>query len=153
MDGTDKLKEIFVGLCNSAIKIFHSEEEVSPFIFIFPKEGQMIPVIPIKGDKEAVSMSVQDICRRVGAIAGAIVSEAWSVNFEKETMWDGTPPAEHPDRVEILQVSLYSKSINRMKAWRIIRNGKTKSLEDHYGEESPIGLESRFFGDYFRVDA
>jgi hypothetical protein len=153
MDETDKLKEIFVGLCNSAVKIFHSEEEVAPFIFIFPRDGQMIPIIPINGNKEAVSMMIQDICRRVGAVAGAIVSEAWSVTFGKEAKWDGIPPAEHPDRVEILQVSLYSKSINRMKAWKITRNGKTKCLEDYCGKDSPDRVESRFFGDYFRADA
>lgn len=153
MDETDRLKAIFMGLCNSAVEIFHSKEEISPFIFIFPREGEMIPVVPMKGDKEAVSMLVQDMCRRVGAIAGAIVAEAWSVTFKEERDWDGTPPSEHPDRVEILQVSLYSKSISRMKAWKIIRNGKAKSLEEHYEQESQIGLESRFFGDYFRVDA
>ena len=153
MDETDQLKDIFVGLCNSAVRIFHSEEEVAPLIFIFPRDGQTVPVIQIKGNKETVSMLVHDICRRVGAIAGAIVSEGWSLTFEKETEWDGTPPSQHPNRVEILQVSLCSKSINRMKAWKIIRNGRTKSLEDYYGEDSPDRVESRFFGDYFRVDA
>ena len=153
MHETDMLKQIFEELCNSAVKIFYSEKEVAPFIFIFPKNGQTIPVIPIMGDKEALSMLVQDICRRVGAVAGAIVSEAWSVTFDKEKAWDGIPPIEHPDRVEILQVSLYSKSINRMKAWKIVRDGKTKSLEDYCGEDSPDRAESRFFGDYFRADA
>ena len=153
MDETDQLKDIFVGLCNSAVRIFYSEEEVAPLIFIFPGDGQMIPVIPMKGNKEAVSMLVQDTCRGVGAIAGAIVSEGWSVTLGKEGKWDGIPPSQHPNRVEILQVSLYSRSINRMKAWKIIRNGRTKSLEDYYGEDSPDRVESRFFGDYFRVDA
>ena len=153
MDETDKLKDIFAGLCNSAVRIFHSEEEVAPFIFIFPRDRQPVSVIPINGNKEAVSMLVQDTCRRVGAIAGAIVSEGWSLTFKKETEWDGTPPSQHPNRVEILQVSLCSKSINRMKAWKIIRNGKAKSLEDYYGEDSPDRVESRFFGDYFTVDS
>ena len=70
--------------------------------------------------------------------------------LEKEAMWDGTPPSKRLDRVDILQVSLYSKSINKMKAWKIIRDGKTKSLEDYYGEDSPDRVESRFFGNYFR---
>ena len=72
--------------------------------------------------------------------------------LEKEAMWDGTPPSKRLDRVEILQVPLYSKSINRMRAWKIIRDGRTKSLED-YGTDSPDRIESRFFGDYFRVDS
>ena len=152
MDETEMLKGIFMELCNSAVNIFHSQREVMPFVFIFPREGEILPVIPIKGNKAAVSKLVQDICRRVGAFAGAIVSEGWSVMLEKEAMWDGTPPSKRLDRVEILQVSLYSKSINRMKAWKIIRDGKTKSLEDYYGEDSPDRIESRFFGDYFRVD-
>jgi hypothetical protein len=152
MDEIDKLKDIFDGLCKSAVTIFHSQEEVMPFVFIFPGVGQTVPVIPINENKEAVSRLVQDICRRVGAFAGAIVSEGWSVMLEKEALWDGTPPSKHLDRVEILQVSLYSKSINIMKAWKIARNGKTKSLEDYYGEDSPDRVESRFFGDYFRVD-
>ncbi len=56
------------------------------------------------------------------------------------------------DRVEILQVSLCSKSINRMKAWKIIRDGKAKSLEDYLGEDSTDRIESRFFGDYFKAN-
>ena len=153
MDETDKLKELFIALCKSAVTIFHLEEEVKPFIFIFPRDGEILPVIPITRNKEAVSRLVQGTCRRVGAFAGAIVSEGWSVMLEKEAMWDGTPPSKRLDRVEILQVSLYSKSINRMKTWKIIRDGKTKSLEDYYGEDSPDRVESRFFGDYFRMDA
>ena len=153
MDETDKLKELFVGLCKSAVNIFHSEKEVMPFIFIFPREGEIVPVIPIEENKAAVSKFVQYTCRKVEAIAGAIVSEGWAVMLEKKAMWDGTPPSKRLDRVEILQVSLYSKPINRMKAWKIIRDGKTKSLEDYYGEDSPDRVESRFFGDYFRADS
>jgi hypothetical protein len=152
MDETEMLKEIFDDLCKSAVKIFNSEDEVMPFIFIFPREGGTVPVIPIKEDKDLISKFVQYTCRKVGAIAGAIVSEGWAVKLEKEAMWDGTPPSKRLDRVEILQVSLYSKSVNRMKSWKIIRNGKIKSLEDYFGEESPDRVESRFFGDYFRVD-
>jgi hypothetical protein len=122
------------------------------FIFIFPKEGNIVPVIPIKEDKDAVSQFVQYTCHRVGAFAGAIVSEGWAVKLEKGAVWDGTPPSKHLDRVEILQVSLYSKLINRMKTWKIIRDGKIKSLEDYFGEDSSDRIESRFFGDYFRVD-
>ena len=106
-------------------------------------------MILIKEDKDLVSRFVQQICRKVGAIAGAIVAEAWAVTLDKDGMWDGTPPSKRLDRVEILQVSLYSKSINRMKSWKIIRDGKTKSLED-YGELFTDRVESRFFGDYFR---
>jgi hypothetical protein len=152
MDETEKLEGIFDELCKSAVNIFYSEKEVFPFIFIFPRNGGMVPVIPIKGDKETVSKLVQYTCHRVGAFAGAIVSEAWAVELKKEGMWDGTPPSKRLDRVEILQVSLYSKSINRMKAWKITRNGDTKSLEDFWGEESPDRVESRFFGNYFKGD-
>ena len=84
MDETDKLKEIFDGLCKSAVNIFHSENEVMPFIFIFPRDGGIVPVIPIKEDKEAVSKFVQYTCRRVGAIAGAIVSEGWALCWRKK---------------------------------------------------------------------
>jgi hypothetical protein len=70
MNETEMLEEIFDGLCKSAVNIFHSEEEVKPFVFIFPREGEIIPVIPIRGDKEAVSQLVQDICHKVGAFAG-----------------------------------------------------------------------------------
>jgi hypothetical protein len=152
MDETEMLKEIFDGLCKCAVNIFHSHKEVMPFVFIFPKEGNIVPVIPIKGNKEVVSKLVQHTCRKVGAFAGAIVSEAWAVNLEKEAMWDGTPPSERLDRVEILQVSLYSKSMNRMRTWRIVRNGRTKSLEEYWKEDSPDRVESRFFGDYFRAE-
>jgi len=151
MDEIDKLKEIFDGLCKSAVNIFHNEEEVAPFIFIFPREGGTVPVILIKEDKDLVSRFVQHICRKIGAIAGAIVAEAWAVTLDKDGVWDGTQPSKRLDRVEILQVSLYSKSINRMKSWKIIRDGKTKSLED-YGELYTDRVESRFFGDYFRMD-
>jgi len=152
MDEIDKLKEIFDGLCKSAVNIFHSEEEVMPFIFIFPKDGEIVPIIPIERDKEAVSKLVQYTCRKVGAIAGAIVSEGWAVMLGKGAIWDGTPPSKRLDRVEILQVSLHSKLINQMKTWRIVRDGETKSLEDYFGEDSPDRIESRFFGDYFTVD-
>lgn len=152
MNETETLKSIFDELCRSALNIFHSGEEVMSFIFIFPKEGSMVPVIPITGDKEAVSKLVQDTCRKVGAFAGAIVSEGWSVMLKQDEMWDQTPPSKRLDRVEILQVSLYSKSLNRMKTWKIIRNGETRSLED-YGELYTDRAESRFFGDYFRLDA
>ena len=152
MDETDKLQGIFNELCNSAVKIFHSQDEVMPFIFVFPGEGNIVPVIPIKEDKDLVSKFVQYTCRRVGAFAGAIVSEAWAVRLDKEASWDGTPPSKHIDREEILQVSLHSKSMNKMKAWKIIRNGKTKSLEDYFGEDSPDRIESRFFGNYFKMD-
>ena len=152
MTETDKLQGIFDELCNSAVKIFHSQDEVMPFIFVFPREGNIVPVILIKEDKDLVSKFVQHTCRKVGAFAGAIVSEAWAVRLEKEASWDGTPPSKHLDRVEILQVSLHSKSMNRMKAWKIIRDGETKSLEDYFGEDSPDKIESRFFGDYFRAD-
>ena len=152
MDESDQLQGIFDELCKSAVKIFHSEDEVMPIIFIFPKEGNIVPAIPIKRDKEAVSQLVQNTCRKLKAFAGAIVSEGWIIKLEKDAIWDGTPPSKRLDRVEILQVSLYSKSINRMKTWRIVRDGKTKSLED-YEKDSPDRIESRFFGDYFRVDA
>jgi len=152
MDETDKLQGIFNELCNSAVKIFHSQDEVMPFIFIFPREGNIVPVIPIKEDKDMVSKFVQHTCRRVGAFAGAIVSEGWIVTLEKGAMWDGTPASKRLDRVEILQVSLHSRSIDKMKAWKIIRDGETKSLEDYFGEDCPDTIESRFFGDYFRVD-
>ena len=152
MDETEMLKGIFTELCNSAVNIFHTHEEVMPFIFIFPREGNVIPVITIKKDKDLVSRIVQHTCRKIGAFAGAIVSEAWVVKLEKESMWDGTPPSKRLDRVEILQVSLYSKSINKMKAWKINRDGNTKSLEDYLAEDSMDRIDSRFFGDYFRVD-
>jgi len=152
MDETEMLKGIFMELCSSAVKIFHSQDEVMPFVFVFTRVGNIVPVIPIKEDKDLVSKFVQYTCRKVGAFAGAIVSEAWAVRLEKEASWDGTPPSKHLDRVEILQVSLHSKSMNKMKAWKILRNGKTKSLEDYFGEDSPDRIESRFFGDYFRVD-
>ncbi len=42
--------------------------------------------------------------------------------------------------------------MNKMKAWKIIRDGGIKSLEDYFGEDSPDKIESRFFGDYFRAD-
>jgi hypothetical protein len=153
MDETEMLKGIFTELCSSAVNIFHSHKEVMPFVFIFPREGNTVPVIPIKEDKDLVSELVQYTCHRIGAFAGAIVSEAWVVKLEKEAMWDGTPPSKRLDRVEVLQVSLYSKSINRMKAWKIIRDGKGKSLEDYFGEDTSDRVESRFFGDYFRVDS
>jgi len=151
MDETEMLKEIFNDLCNSAVNIFHSEKEIAPFIFIFPRDGGTVPVILIKEDKDLVSRFVQQICRKIGAIAGAIVAEAWAITLDKDGIWDGTPPSRRLDRVEILQVSLYSKSVNRMKSWKIIRDGKTKSLED-YGELFTDRVESRFFGDYFRMD-
>ena len=152
MDKTERLNAIFTEFCDSAVKIFHSYEEVKPLIFIFPREGEMVRVIPIRGDKETVARLAQDICLRIGAVAGVVVSEGWSVTFNKETEWDGTAPSKHPDRVEILQVSLYSRSVNRMKAWKIIRDGKSKSLEDH-GEDSFDRVESRFFGTYFTAGA
>ncbi len=152
MEETEMLKGIFDELCNSAVKIFHSQDQVMPFIFIFPREGNIVPIIPIKEDKNLVSSLVQHTCRRVRAFAGAVVSEAWAVTLEKDAMWDGTPPSKRLDRVEILQVSLHSKSINKMKAWKIRRDGETKTLEDYFGEDSPDKIESRFFGDYFRVD-
>ena len=151
MDETDMLKGLFDELCKSAVSIFHSEKEVAPFIFIFPKNGGTVPVIPIKEDKELVSRFVQYTCRKLRPIAGAIVAEAWAVKLEKDGVWDGTPPSKSADRVEILQVSLYSKSVNRMKSWKIIRNGETKSLED-YGDLFTDRVESRFFGSYFRAD-
>jgi hypothetical protein len=146
------LNEIFDGLCKSAVNIFHSNDEVMPLIFIFPREGDTIPVIPIKEDKAALSMLVQNVCRKVNAVAGAIVAEAWAIKLDNGGMWDGTPPSKHTDRVEILQVSLYSKSVNRMKAWKIVRDGESKSLEDH-GEDSFDQVESRFFGAYFTAGA
>ena len=153
MDESDQLQGIFDELCKSAVKIFHSEDEVMPFIFIFPREGNVVPVITIKEDKDLVSRIVQHTCRKIGAFAGAIVSEAWVVKLEKESMWDGTPPSKRLDRVEILQVSLYSKSINKMKAWKINRDGNTKYLEDYLAEDSMDRIESRFFGDYFKADS
>ena len=80
------------------------------------------------------------------------MSEGWVVQLEKGVMWDGTPPSKRLDRVEILQVSLHSKLINRMKTWKIIRDGETKSLEDYFGEDSTDRIESRFFGDYFTAE-
>ncbi len=154
MDGTETkmLEGLFDELCRSAVKIFHSEKEVAPFIFIFPRDGGIVPVISIKENKDLVSLFTQYTCREVGAIAGAIVSEAWSVTLDKDGIWDGTPPSKRLDRVEILQVSLYSKSVNRMKSWKIIRNGETKSLEE-YGDLFTDRVESRFFGDYFKSEA
>ncbi len=105
MDETNMLKGIFNELCNSAVKIFHSQDQVMPFILIFPREGNIVPIIPIKEDKDLVSRLVQHTCRKVQAFAGAVVSEAWAITFEKEAMWDGTPPSKRLDRVEILQVS------------------------------------------------
>ncbi len=152
MDETQMLEGLFDELCKSAVRIFHSEKEVAPFIFIFPRNGGTVPVIPIKENKELVSRFTQYTCKKVGAVAGAIVSEAWSVTLDKDAKWDGTPPSKRLDRVEILQVSLFSTSVNRMKSWKITRNGETKSLED-YGELFTDQVESRFFGDYFRVDS
>ena len=152
MTETQILEGLFDELCKSAVSIFHSEDEVAPFIFIFPRNGGIVHVIPIKKDKDLVSRFTQYTCKKVGAIAGAIVSEAWSVTLDKDRIWDGTPPSKRLDRVEILQVSLYSKSVNRMKSWKIVRNGETKSLEG-YGELFTDAVQSRFFGDYFRVDS
>ena len=154
MDGTETkmLEGLFDELCKSAISIFHSEDEVAPFIFIFPRDGGIVPLIPIKEDKDLVSRFVQYACHKLKPIAGAIVAEAWAVTLDKDGIWDGTPPSKRLDRVEILQVSLYSKSVNRMKSWKIIRDEKTKALED-YGELFTDRVESRFFGDYFRVDS
>ncbi len=97
MDETEMLIGLFDELCKSAVNIFHSEKEVAPFIFIFPREGGNVPVIPIKENKELVSRFVQYTCREVGAIAGAIVSEAWSVTLDKGAKWDGTLPSKRLD--------------------------------------------------------
>lgn len=147
-----ELKAVFEHLCKCAETIFHTHKEVKPFIFIFPKEAGPVHVIPINGDKDALALLVQYLCQKVGATAGAIVSEAWAVTLPKEAVWDKTPPSESPDRMEILQVSLYSGSLNRMRTWKILREGDRRSLQD-CREEFSDRVESRFFGDYFMGEA
>lgn len=147
----ERIKRIFESLCKSAVSNFYAYDEVAPFIFIYPKDGDMV-AIPISEDKEGLSLLTQMMCRKIGAIAGGVVSEAWMHKMEKGETWDGTLPSQRLDRVEILQVSIFSKVFTAMKAWRIVRDGNKKSLEV-YEETEGMEIQSRFFGDCFRVDA
>ena len=84
MDEIDKLKGIFDGLCKSAVNIFHNEEEVAPFIFIFPREGEIVPVILIKKDKEKAGSILYVAAQIVKALA---VTAYPFVPSTAEQMW------------------------------------------------------------------
>lgn len=151
---TNEVIEIFDDLCRTAEKIFNEKEEVQPFIFIIPSDGgKAVAVVPIDKDKEATSQFVQSLCHQTQAIAGIVICEAWMTVFGEGESWDGTPPSKRLNRVEILQALLMMKGKSETRIWKIHRQNGEKSLKFYVPASNAADHWSRFFGDYFRVDA
>jgi hypothetical protein len=151
-----ELDRLFQSYCKTAEGLFYSAERVESLIFILQRKGDQLYfayAIPVIGDEDELAEIVQHLSATTNAVEGVIVFEAWAPKIGKDGIWDGTPPSKRLDREEILQVALFSKVINRMKIWKIVRKGgKKKYLEPEQGDFlDPI--YSRFFGNYFRVDA
>ncbi len=149
-----ELEKIFDRYCATAQRIFYTEDEVRSLIFIISKENDHIVTnaVPLTDDKDEVAQVVQYLLRKTKAIAGIIVGESWMKLFDKGQRWDGTMPSKYLDRIEILQIGIFSKVLNKIKIWRIIRNNE-KRLEPLDVDLDRVTIESRFFGDFFTVDA
>jgi len=149
-----ELEKLFGSFCKTAEGFFYSEEEVQFLIFIFYVKNNRIagdPVIPLTEDRDKISRLVQQRCRERNAVAGIIVGEAWIVRPKKdEIVLNGIVPSKRPDRIEVLNVILVSKILNKGRVWKIIRDGK-KHLEP-LGDGDLNPIYSKFFGDYFNVD-
>lgn len=149
-----ELEKLFNQYCETAERIFYTEDEVRGLIFVISKESDHLVTnaVPLTDDKDQVAQIVQYLLRKTKAIAGIIVSESWMKQFSEGDRWDGTMPSRYLDRIEILQVGIFSKVFNKMKIWKIIRN-KVKRLEPMDTNLDGVTIESRFFGDFFTVGA
>lgn len=151
------LERLFQSYCETAEGLFYSAEKVEPLIFILQRKEDQLGfayAVPVIQDKDMLAQIVQHLCITTNAVAGMIVSEAWIAKIGKNEIWDGTLPSKRLDREEVLQVVLFSKVINKMKIWKIVRKGgKKKYLEPEETSDSSDPIYSRFFGNYFRVDA
>lgn len=149
-----KLEETFESFCETAKGFFYSEEEVASFIFIIGvKAGRLavLATVPLSEGIYKFPQSIPLLCKKFNAVAGIVIGEAWIARLKNdEIVLDDIVPSKRPDRIEVLQVTLVSKVLNKVRAWEIIREGKKhlEPLDD--GDLNPI--YSKFFGDYFNVD-
>ncbi len=150
-----ELEELYESFCETATGLFFSQEKVQSLVFVFHiQEDQLtvVPLIPSLEDKDRFGRTVQFLCKQLNAVTGIIVAEAWAVRLKKgEMLPDDIAPSERPDRIDTLQVILVSKVLNKMRSWKIIRE-KEKHLEP-LGDEDSLPMYTKFFGNYFKVDA
>ena len=149
-----KLEETFESFWETTKGFFYSEEEVASFIFIIGvKAGRLavLAAVPLSEGIHKFPQSIPLLCKKFNAVAGIVVGKAWMARLKHdEIVLEDIVPSKRPDRIEVLQVTLVSKVLNKVRAWKMIREGK-KHLEP-LGDDDMIPIYSKFFGDYFNMD-
>jgi len=75
-----------------------------PLIFVFGQDLKM-HIIPLEKDKERVAKTVLAVCKACNALGVIMIAEGWNVLRE-----------------EIFLATLESKSLNKMRVWKVKRD-------------------------------
>lgn len=102
-----------------AVKLFNDKpvEEVLVGIFVFAGMG-LTTVVHLAwgglGEKEAAGQAVRKLLEHPVIEAYAFITEAWVAIVKEGEDYLKTPPSQHPDREDVLNI------------WTTMRDGKTK---------------------------
>ena len=163
-----KTREEMIQFCDGILeqaKQFVISGEVAPIAFIINDTAAMALPLNEIPSKDAWGPMIEMVKQSTKAHSVVMIMEGWAVMGEKSTnkeymdsigTEDYIPPSQHPDRIEILQVTAKSEKFKEyFKCLKIIRDGDNISftpvteLSSKDGESDMGSMYCRFTdGDY-----
>ena len=143
-----------------AIRNFTEHGEVVPASFVLgrrdPRTGKALDklalaIVPLAGDKDAVRALQQRVCDRADAVAHIYVTEGWSVTLSDDAPFDdpyeGRETLEqHPDREEVILITLEHKDGGAMWKLPILRDGTRPTLGPLQEDTGMAAMQGRMTG-------
>lgn len=141
---------------DAAARIYKESDEVSPVILVLAADesGRLflrpISVAHLQTDdagKDGIAFLLRSVMEHPSVVMAGYLSEAWSVVQAEDAPGLACSPSDHPDRVEMLVVTLLSKSRQFFVATEIDRTGDRPRFERtpiDFGNERMALVTSRF---------
>lgn len=101
------LKALAETAFQTAKGIVESGQELAPVFFVEDGNGDLnILMAPWRSTEEklAIYQALRKQFSKINARAYLFISEAWMTKMDKGKDWDGVPPSESPDRIEVVMI-------------------------------------------------
>lgn len=126
----DELHAFLTLLDDKAERLFRATGE-HPLLAVIALTRTVVPIL-MKGEcTEAAKAAIRHLFERAaadGARAVGFIQEAWAVTHEGEIGPDTPPPYEHPNRKEILMLTVASATATLAAYRPIVREGEAAGL-------------------------
>lgn len=141
-------------MCSRAVDLLNKDGEHTPLVIGFDKDGRsygvldLRPVMENRGSKNRGAAALNAVFLKTGVYAYVFIVEAWMRTAEKdenEASQVNPNVADHPDRFEILQVSMDSIDFQRSRIYSIMKGkvvGVWQEMDTRKGDKRTAGLFS-----------